>query len=128
MWHATQVNIDQYNLTSELIGKIDPTTPINLASHGVMTQSGEIISGNTLYVGANQNNPAIGDLRVTYKVAESPLKLSILAKQTQKSLSTYIASSDADITRVSAGNRSAQEMFADMESENTLMTWIFRGV
>ena len=128
MWHATQVNIDQYNLTSELISKIDPTTPINLASHGVMTQSGEIISGNTLYVGANQNSPAIGDLRVSYKVAESPLRLSVLAKQTQKSLSTYIASSDADITRVSAGNRSAQEMFADMESENTLMTWIFRGV
>ena len=128
MWHATQVNIDQYNLTSELIGKIDPTTPINLASHGVMTQSGEIISGNTLYVGANQNSPAIGDLRVSYKVAESPLRLSVLAKQTQKSLSTYIASSDADITRVSAGNRSAQEMFLDMEAENTLMTWVFRGL
>ena len=128
IWYATQVNIDQFNLTSELISKIDSTTPINLASQGVMTQSGEIISGNTLYVGANQNSPAIGDLRVSYKVAESPLKLSILAKQTQKSLSTYIASSDADITRVSAGNRSAQEMFADMESENTLMTWIFRGV
>lgn len=82
--------------------------------------------GDAIYVSADPQNPQIGDLRISYNTVENNYLASILAKQSGNMLSSYIAKSGSDITRIESGTKTATEMFQHATEENTLITWIWR--
>lgn len=69
--------------------------------------------------------PQIGDIRISYRVVtDGPV--SVIAAQTGSSLGAFTAGSGTKLEIVKAGEHSSEELFAAKESENNLMTWLFR--
>lgn len=69
----------------------------------------------------------LGDVRVQFKVVK-PAVVSLLARAHGSSFEPYTGSSGTSINRLMMGDKSADAMFEQLESENTMMTWILRLV
>ena len=80
-----------------------------------------------MFLGKDEAQPRIGDMRVTYKAA-LPAEVSIIAKVAGDTFTRYAASNGKTISRLSMGARGLDEMFADAHSGNSTMTWILRAV
>lgn len=78
------------------------------------------------YIGANPATPQIGDMRVTYSVAEQGATLSIIGAQTTGTIQPYPTKSGGQILMVRTGTASADQMFAQAKSGNSTMTWVLR--
>jgi len=83
-------------------------------------------SGNKVYLGRSPENPAIGDVRVTFTKVP-PATVSLLAKLIGNTFEEYIASNDKTVSRLSVGTHSLENMYAAAHAENSMMTWILRG-
>lgn len=126
---SSDVSVGPYRLTSPMIERIPADTTLNITEFAPKLHSGEILQGNNIYVGVDTQNPQVGDTRVSYTVASNNLTLSLLGKQSgSNSIESYIAKSGSDISRVEIGTKSAIEMFQTAEKENSMMTWIVRGL
>lgn len=85
-------------------------------------------SGNTLYIGKNPNSPQVGDVRITFKYIAQPQKISLIAKVSGNSFTSFKADNGETFLRVQSGEHSMEEMFQAAQDENTLWTWILRVV
>jgi hypothetical protein len=74
----------------------------------------------------NASAPQIGDIRVSFTVYD-PETVSIVASQRGNSFTPYRASSGYDVNLLRSGSYTAEQMFDQAESENTLLTWLMRG-
>ncbi|HEY4253132.1 MAG TPA: TMEM43 family protein, partial [Roseomonas sp.] len=83
------------------------------------------IAGQEIYVGQDPANPVIGDLRITYTVAQ-PETLSVIARQTGPGFAPYATRNGETLHMVSAGARPAREMIQAAEGENNLIAWALR--
>jgi hypothetical protein len=81
--------------------------------------------GQTIFVSADRQNPAVGDLRIGF-TREDTETASFVAAQNGGSLAPYRTSNGRDLFLSSAGIASAAEMFDAAQSENTLITWLVR--
>lgn len=126
---SSDVSVGPYKLTSPMIERIPADTALNITEYSPKLHSGEILQGNSIYVGNDPLNAQVGDTRVSYTVASNNLTLSLLGKQSgSNSIESYIAKSGSDISRVEVGTKSATEMFQAAEKENSIMTWIVRAL
>jgi hypothetical protein len=85
------------------------------------------VTGNTIYLGANPSNPAIGDVRVSFTETK-PADITILAVASGNTFTQFVASNKNKFSKIARGTVSADEMFADAESSNATMAWILRIV
>jgi hypothetical protein len=85
------------------------------------------VTGDAILIGADPDNPRVGDLRITYRTAE-PGPVSVVARQTGSAFSAYQTKAGDAVMLVRAGTASAEEMFSAAQTENTIMTWILRAV
>ena len=83
-----------------------------------------IIAGG-FYIGQNPNNPAVGDTRVTFAYVPSDVPLSVVSAQTGNSLTPY-NTKNGQIELTANGVKSADEMFANAQKVNTILTWLLR--
>ena len=83
------------------------------------------VSGNVVYFGKSAAAPGIGDVRVTLSKI-LPADISIIAKVNGSTFEQYTAANKKTFSRVSMGTVSAESMFADAQSANSMMTWILR--
>ena len=82
-------------------------------------------NGNVLYIGANSNNPTVGDVRVTFtKVL--PGDVSILAVVNGNTFEKFTAKNGYSMMTLEDGSVSMDEMFANEHSANKTMSWILR--
>jgi len=127
-WYAQQVTLGDYLLSSPLVQMINGYEKLllnetNLANFNpsvATSYQGEIFFGNP-------ESPKIGDTRVIYKQIK-PQVVSIIAKQVANSFAPYTTSVGRSIELLVLGQTSAEQMFADEISKNTMMTWILRAV
>lgn len=127
-YSANSVKIGAYSLTTPLIAMIEANDPLDFTKYIPKINTGEIVTWGTIYVWKDISIPEIGDLRVTFTVANNNIPISILGKQSANSLGSYIAKSWSDITRIDSGTKTAGEMFQAAEQENTILAWIFRVI
>lgn len=86
----------------------------------------QLVDG-AVYVGANPQQPAIGDYRISYSVA--PLgPVSLIGRQTGHGLRGWQADNGRELLLVREGLLPADAMFNDAKGSNTLMTWVVRAV
>ena len=79
-----------------------------------------------IYVGQNRNAPTVGDLRVSYQRVDLK-EASFVAAQKGAMLGDYRTSNGRGIFLSAAGIVSADTMFADAQSMNSVITWAVRA-
>ena len=83
------------------------------------------ISSNVVYLGSSSSVPQIGDLRITLtKVL--PKDISIISKVNGNSFERFVASNGKEVSSVAMGTVSADAMFSNLHSSNSIITWILR--
>jgi len=79
------------------------------------------------YIGANADNPQIGDYRISYVLA--PLgPVSVIGKQTGSGIVGYRTKAGDGLLLAAPGSQSAADMFKKAEQDNRILTWIFRAI
>ena len=128
---ATDVRVGAYRLSPRLIDAISASEEIPLPDDilGKLPQDlgGKAQrQGRILYIGANPNAPAVGDLRVSFSRVPATV-VSILARQQGDQLNTFTTKHGA-IEELHLGEHTADAMFQREKTENKMFTWILRGV
>lgn len=120
---ANSVKIGAFTLDKSLMQDLT-----NFEAVETLTQApaGYRVQGNLLYKGVNPEQPALGDVRVSYS-AIAAQTYSIAAQQNNGTLTTYQnAKNDYKIALIEPGVVSAQKLFADQASTEKLITWACR--
>jgi hypothetical protein len=133
VWQARQVKLGAYSLTDTLLNELgqgsEEPLPVKTDSAEKLPDGVRLVSGGTFYKGKDLAAPEVGDERIDFKVVKQPRTVSVLAKQTGSSFAPFeIPGRKFTIHRLMDGQKSATEMFAQMEAENTLLTWVLRLV
>jgi hypothetical protein len=120
---ANPVKIGAFTLDKSLVSSVTNFEAVEALSQA---PAGYKAQGNMLYKGANAEQPALGDVRVTYSaIAAQPY--SVALQQNNSTLTTYHdAKSDYKIALIEPGVVSAQKLFADQASTEKMTTWAFR--
>ncbi len=126
-FEADSVTLGDYTLSPELIGKLNNSKPVSLEKDSLKLPSGAQVSGDTIYIGSDpENNPAIGDLRITEKLVPNG-PVSVVAGQGPKErLAPFQTKAGEVIGLIEPGSKTAAEMFANAQSANRTFTWVAR--
>lgn len=123
---ADKVTLGNYTLDSELVAKLTSSKPVSLDKDSIKLPSGAHLSEDTIYIGADTDNPAIGDLRITETVVPTG-RVSVVAGQGPKErLSSFQTDAGETIGLIETGNKTAAEMFSNAQSANRTFTWVAR--
>jgi len=127
-YEAENVFIDSFKLSKEVIDKISNFETFALDSN---SKNGSYkISSNTIYLGSGnlENNPQIGDVKISFEVVKPSQLVSIISKQSQNTLVPFVGKNGSTINELSFGEVSADVMFKEAISSNRTLTWILRLV
>ncbi len=110
---VSQINsYEDYALSQQNVEALDPSLKLEYS-----------LSGNTYFHG-DAANPQVGAVRVSYGIIK-PTDISVIGKQDAGAVQTYFTK-NGDINLLEMGNVSADGMFASVESENKIITWLIR--
>jgi hypothetical protein len=129
---AKDATLGKFKLTPSIIGKIPgdeamAVTEEQLANVSEDLQSKLKFESDRFYLGADPDNPAIGDEKISFTVLR-PGTVSIVAAQAKESFAPYLTTNEREIELVETGNVPAPQMFAHAQAANRTLTWILRGV
>lgn len=122
-WEASHVTTGAFTLSSELVAQIDNYKPFPVDQSTL--DSAKPYQGG-FYLGANPQNPQVGDIQVTYKAAH-PSMVSVVAQQQATYLQTFLTNSGGKLTLLELGRVSKDLMFQHAVEANTVLTWLLRG-
>jgi hypothetical protein len=85
-WHSNAVKFGAFDLPEILVSKIHNYEDMGATEEMLEKLPGDLkgrakIAANQIYVGSEPNDPAIGDLRISYKIVKSDTPVSIVAQQ-----------------------------------------------
>ncbi len=129
---AKLVKLGAFRLSPALIGQISTSESLPLQQENLNKLPADIkgkskLNNAGIYVGANPSDPQIGDLKINYSIVK-PQMVSIVSKQLGDTFEPYKTKTDTEINRLESGEKSASAMFAQMQQENVIRTWIVRLV
>ncbi len=133
VWQARHAKLGAHELPDALLNNLTASSetplPVPSESAAKLPESMRSVSGGTLYKGADPAAPEVGDERIDFKVLSQPRPVSVVARQAGNGFEPYeIPGRKHTIYRLVDGQKSAAEMFEQMETENTILTWILRLV
>jgi Transmembrane protein 43 len=125
---AQNVKVGSFDLTAPLLYQIDKFE--DYAIDSTSFDDSFMISSNTIYLGSEiiNDDPEIGDMKISFQVAYAPEMVSIIAQQVNGTLSTYVGENDTEIVKLAYGTVSADNMIKLALEENGSQTWILRGL
>ncbi|WP_421872597.1 TMEM43 family protein [Pararhizobium sp.] len=122
-----------FTVDGKAVANLGTETPVKLTPDvvGKVTAaigSGKPVNANgtTIYVSQNRQNPAIGDLRISFS-REDIAEASFIGAQKGAGITGYKATNGRELFLSAAGQVDAPQMFDAAQSENTLITWLIRG-
>ncbi|MCB1097382.1 MAG: TMEM43 family protein [Verrucomicrobiae bacterium] len=125
---AQKVMLDAFRLPDFLVSKINKSEPVampNLDRASAAVQAEGKLAGDEVYFGENPNDPQIGDVRVSFKAVRTGTT-SIVAQQAGETFAKFQAA-NGTIELLHEGTASAQEMFQQAESQNSMIAWAIRA-
>jgi hypothetical protein len=130
--YAPQVTLGDFTLPETLITQIDVSQPVDLSKVNKESLHTDLnkpvtLMNDELYLGKDAQNPQTGDLRISLS-AVYPQDVSIIAQQTGNTLQAYLAPAGESVMLLSTGIHSPEQMIAEAQSENKMITWILRLV
>jgi len=126
---SPNVAVGAFSLSGNLIGQIQGASPLPAGQGKKIPALGgkqASLAGKGYYLGKNPDQPEVGDLRVDFSAVQ-PKTVSVLAKQVGNSLAGYLTQAGGTIERLDEGVKSADDMFAASQKENTIITWLLRA-
>jgi hypothetical protein len=125
---AQNAKVGSFDLTAPLLNQIDKFEDYVIDS--TLLDDTLMISSNTIYLGSEKINddPEIGDMKISFQVAYAPEMVSIMAQQVNGTLSTYVGENGTEISKLAYGTVSADNMMKLSLKENSSETWILRGL
>ena len=100
-------------------------TDADLAKLPADLKEGTQIQSGAFYFGAKPDAPAVGDLRTSFEIVK-PGVFSIMAAQLGDTFGPYQTKAGDAIDFIEAGTVSAETMFKNAASANTIITWLLR--
>lgn len=123
-FQAGQVRLGAFRLSEAQIAKFGGLTPVKDLPP---PRAGQHAIPGGYYVGQSPTSPAVGDLRITFQAAP-PGEVSILYRQSGDTFAPFLLPHGSTADALEMGDVGKEEMVAHLESENTVMAWILRGV
>ncbi len=137
---AENITFGAYKLPQFLANSIGGAQPMTLKridtnslAQVVMTPTGYTpeqiihVQGSTVYIGSNPNDPAIGDVRITFEQTP-PADVSIIAQVIRGTFEPFTASNGYTFSRLEMGVKGIAAMFEDARSDNNIMAWVLRVI
>lgn len=124
IWTADTVTIGDYTLSDA--HKADINNFQSLEIPQVAMPQGLRHSGQQLYYGADPNNPKVGDQRIRFEVV-MPQTFSVVGRLSGAEITEHVTSNGRTIALIEVGSLTADAMFEQAKSENSLLTWILRA-
>jgi len=125
---AEGVTMNAFDLPAFLVTQIGGESPLSIAS--LDSASAEVKAAARLheggvYLGANPNSPAVGDMRVSFlSVMTGPV--SVVAQQAGKSFVSFRTATGGELDLLENGIVSAEEMFRLAQERNKFLTIAIR--
>ncbi|MEY2483530.1 MAG: hypothetical protein QOK24_2058 [Verrucomicrobiota bacterium] len=124
---ADKVTLGAYVLDPYLTGKLRDTKSITLDESSVTLPDGAQLSRNMIYIGADPDTPAVGDLRITETIVPTGPVSVVAGQGPGNRLAAFHARAGEDIALIDSGTKSATDMFLAAHSANRTFTWLVRA-
>lgn len=130
-WTASPITVGGFTLSPGLVGQIGDFSSVG--GDAAVELPAEIAGkkvhreGGGFYLGANPASPALGDMRVRHEAA-LPGEVSVIAAQVGNGLAPFTAKAGGTIEILEGGRQTADSMFATAQKNNTVFTWVLRGL
>jgi hypothetical protein len=129
-----EASLGAFRLGSEIIARIGGGSRLDLGPSNLTAVENAYagrqrisISDGRIYLGSDPTSPRIGDYRISYTLV--PLgPLSLVGRQSGDTLQPYQTQAGDALLLVQPGTHTAAAMFDKAVSDNTVLTWILRGV
>jgi hypothetical protein len=128
---APDARLGAYMITPAVLAKL-PEGEDLLPTPGIVSSVGTALkrpareASGAVFVGEDPNSPAIGDLRISYRLA-APTVATAVAGQFGQTLAPHQALNGTPIAILRGGAHTSDGMFAVAKDENLTERWIFRG-
>lgn len=130
-WTASPITVGGFTLSSGLVGQIgnDSSVSGDAAAELPAEIAGKKVhrEGGGFYLGRNPGSPEVGDLRVKHDAA-LPGEVSVIAAQVGNGLGPFTTKAGGTIEILVDGKQTADSMFATAQKNNTIFTWVLRGL
>lgn len=124
-WRPSRVNVGEYQLSDNLKGQVSGGSSIP-SSEVRYTSMPSYVRSRLLKEGEVEE---VGDIRISYSMLTSPQDVSVIAQQKGNTFVRYQTSIDGkQISMLDMGMKSKEEMYANAQRANVIMTWILRVV
>ncbi|HLY59238.1 MAG TPA: TMEM43 family protein [Terriglobia bacterium] len=126
---AKKVTLGSFTLSDAQVDMLIKVEDFNLdeeaAAASPAGKAGFKLNESGYYKGADPSSPAVGDIRVAFKVVR-PAAVSIVARQISDTFEPFQAKAGGSILLVSYGTMGADSMFHTEEESNVVMGWALR--
>ncbi|MCL2715902.1 MAG: TMEM43 family protein [Alphaproteobacteria bacterium] len=129
-FYPTDVKLGGFRLSDRIIQMLsggekyavpDTIQPFAVGRFG---QNARVLQGE-VYVGINPDQPTIGDVRISWQIL--PIApMSVVGRQTQGSITPWLASNGSEVLLVESGIADADLMFKHGQDSNSILTWALR--
>jgi hypothetical protein len=123
---SPDVHLGAYRVDPSVLDRVSEFAPFDPPQSATLP-AGYRRENGALYRGRDSGNPAIGDIRIRY-TAVSSQTMSVVAAEAGGVLTRYRAANGYQIALADAGVAPAATMFHEKKQEESLWTWILRGV
>lgn len=128
---APKITVGAFTLSPQLVAFLQARSPlpgsdIDLGKASDAVKSGWKQAGEFVTTG-DAAAPKIGDQRVKFLVL-MPETVSIYGQQHGETFRPYTTPNKRELIRLQSGEVSGQQMIEAAQAENTMLTWILRGV
>jgi hypothetical protein len=155
-WQAERVLLGAFQLAGEQVGRIDAEEHLEVTSDMLApaakpaavakapkgkkgkkpktakaakaaTGPAHTIVRGGIYLGKNSDEPAVGDVRLSFTKVP-PTIVSVVAAQQGQSFAAYQTKAGDALSLLEVGEHTAAGMFEEAQSDNAVLTWILRLV
>jgi hypothetical protein len=120
---GADVKLGAYRVDPSLLNKVATFTPLETQS---APPTGYQVAGDGFYQGKDPNQPAIGDVRVSFTAIVAQT-ISVAAAQSGDVLTAYRDANGYTIALAEPGVVPASALFHDEQKSEGQLTWILRG-
>ena len=124
VFDAGDVHLGAYKVDTPVLDRLATFAPLAALPS---PPAGYRVSGDGFYRGQNPDQPAIGDIRVTFGTVAAQT-VSVAAASAAGMLTTHRDTNGYAIALAEPGSVSAAALFADEAKAESTFTWILRGV
>lgn len=127
---AEKVTLGAFVVPESLVSQMgDPAkhgvTDADLAKLPADLKDGAHVQAGAFYFGEKPDAPQVGDVRVSFEIVK-PGTFSIMAAQIGDTFEPYQTKAGDALSMVESGTVSAETMFKNAASANTIITWLAR--